>query len=88
MIDKKHFTAITLLRRVGAISVLGNLLGVALTFIYFGVRMPRSLQWSQIDPLGSTNGFFLVFVAFAAAFRGKIIWPLMREATGGLNREQ
>jgi hypothetical protein len=88
MIDKKHFTAITLLRRVAAISVLGNLLGVALTFVYFGVLMPRLLHGSQIEPLGSTVGFFLVFVAFVTAFSAKIIWPLIREVKGGLNQEQ
>jgi hypothetical protein len=60
MIDKEHFAVTILLKRVAAISVLGNLLGVALTFIYFGVLMPRLLQGSQIEPLGSTVGFFLV----------------------------
>jgi hypothetical protein len=58
MIDKKHFMAKILLTRVAAISVLGNLLGVALTFIYLGVLMPRLLHGSQIEPLGSTVSSF------------------------------
>jgi len=48
MIDKKHFTTKSLVGSVTAINVLGNLLGVGLTFIYFGVLMPRLLHGSPI----------------------------------------
>jgi hypothetical protein len=57
MIDKKHFTTKSLVGSVTAINVLGNLLGVGLTFIYFGVLMPRLLHGSPIGNIGSTVGF-------------------------------
>jgi adenylate cyclase len=88
MIHTKHFTAKILVRSVAAINVLGNLLGVGLTFIYFGVLMPRLLHGSTIGSLGSTVGFFVAVVAFVMAFNTRIIWPLMREVKQRLSKEQ
>ncbi len=53
----------SLLGSVTAINVLGNMLGVGLTFIYFGVLMPRLLHGSPIGNIGSaliksTDGTF------------------------------
>jgi len=88
MIDKKHFTAKTLVSSVAAINVLGNLLGVGLTFIYYVVLMPRLRYGSPTESLGSTVVFFLAVVALAAAFSTGIIWPLMREMKQKLGQEQ
>ena len=68
MMDKKHFTATILVRSVAAINVLGNLLGVALTFIYFAVLIPRLAYGAPTGPLGSRVGFFLAVMAFVMAF--------------------
>ena len=44
---------------MATINVLGNLLGVGLTFIYYVVLMPRLVYGSPIGSLGSTVVFFL-----------------------------
>ena len=88
MIDKKHFSTKSLVGSVTAINVLGNLLGVGLTFIYFGVLMPRLLHGSPIGPLGSTVGFFVAVVAFVMAFNTRTVWPLISEVKQRLSQNQ
>lgn len=88
MTQKKHSGSKTLVRSVAAINVLGNLLGVGLTFVYFEVLMPRLHYGSPIGPIGSTVGFFAAVVAFVMAFNTWIIWPLMREVRERLSLEQ
>ena len=91
MIHKKHFTASILVRSVAAINVLGNLLGVALTFIYFAVLIPRLFYGAPTGPLGSRVGFFLAVVAivmvFIAPVNTRFIWPLVREVKLRLGRD-
>lgn len=88
MIDKKHFTTKSLVGSATAINLLGNLLGVGLTFIYFGVLMPRLLHGSSIGPLGSTVVFFVAVVAFVMAFNTRIIWPLISEVKQRFGHDQ
>ena len=87
MVDKKHFNARSLVSSVAAINVLGNLLGVGLTFIYYVVLMPRLVYGHPIGSLGSIVGFFLAVVALVMAFNTRIIWPLMREVKQRLSQE-
>jgi adenylate cyclase len=90
MIDKKHSTAAILVKSVVAANMLGNLLGVALTFIYFAVLIPRLAYGAPAGPLGSRMGFFLAVTAFVIAFVAPInirfVWPLVRQVKQRLGR--
>lgn len=92
MTDCKQFTASILVKSVAAINMLGNLLGVALTFIYFAVLIPRLTYGAPTGPLGIRMGFFLAVMAFVMAFvapvNTRFIWPLVREVKQKLGRDQ
>jgi HAMP domain-containing protein len=88
MIDKKHFTTTSLVGSVTAINLLGNLLGVGLTFIHYVALMPRLRYGSPIGSLGSTAFFFLAVVALVMVFSARIISPLMREMKQRLSQEK
>jgi adenylate cyclase len=81
---KKHFTATILVKSVAAINLLGNLLAVALTFVFFAVLIPRLFDGAPVGPLGRRIGFFLAVMAFVMAFVApinmRLIWSLVREA--------
>ena len=83
MIHKEHFTAEILVRSVAAINLIGNFIGVALTFVYFAVLIPRLAYGAPTGPLGSRVGFFIAVTAFVVAFVAPInirfVWPLVRE---------
>ena len=90
MTVKKHFTASILVKSVAAINMLGNFLGVALTFVYFAILIPRLSYGTPVGPLGSRIGFFLAVTAFVVAFVApiniRLIWSLVREAKQRLAR--
>ncbi len=83
MIHKEHFTAEILVRSVAAINLIGNFIGVALTFVYFAVLIPRLAYGAPTGPLGSRVGFFIAVTAFVTSFVApinlKFVWPLVRE---------
>ncbi|MEW6113745.1 MAG: adenylate/guanylate cyclase domain-containing protein [Thermodesulfobacteriota bacterium] len=91
MIDNRLFTASILVRSVAAINMLGNLLGVVLTFVYFAVLIPRLEYGAPTGSLGSRMGFFLAVVGFVLVFvvpiNTRFIWPLVREAKQRLGRD-
>ncbi len=83
MIAKKHFTASILVKSVAAINMLGNLLAVALTLIFFAVLIQRLSYGAPVGPIFSKIGFFLAVTAFVVAFVApiniRLIWSLVRE---------
>ena len=92
MMDKKRSTAAILVKSVVVVNILGNLMGVALTFIYFSILIPRLTDGASMGPIGSRVGFVIAVTAFVIAFvapvNARFVWPLVRQVKRRLDGDR
>jgi len=84
MINKGTLPATILVNGIAAINILGNLFGVLLTFIYFGLLEPLAATGSPAQGLQGRTIVVLIIAGVVVAIIGPInagwVIPLVREA--------
>lgn len=79
MIGKGHLPATLVVNSIAAINIVGNFLGVSLTFIYFGIIAPVMTSGSLFDRLEARAIFILgvIGVVFAIVAPINITWVVL-----------